>query len=73
MMGVCMGKRLENLPKNVQKMVKRLADIQREELKVLRAHLPDEEARMMKLIDKGNKVTEELFCTKFAMEKLGVC
>lgn len=28
---------------------------------------------MRKLIDKGNKVTEELFCTRFAMEELGVC
>ena len=68
-----MGQRFDSLPKNVQKMVKRLADVQREELKVLRAHLPDEEARMRKLIDKGNKVAEELFCTRFAMEELGVC
>lgn len=68
-----MGNRFESLPKGVQKLVKKLADIEREQLKVLRAHYPDEEARMMKLIEKGDKVTEELFDTRFALEELGVC
>ena len=66
-----MGIRFDRLPKGVQKLVKRLANIEREELKTLRSGYPDEEARMMALIDKGNKVTEELFNTKFAMEELG--
>ena len=68
-----MGNRFDRLPKGVQKLVKRLANIEREELKTLRAGYPDEEARMMALIDKGNKVTEELMCSKFAMEEIGVC
>ena len=68
-----MGNRFESLPKGVQKLVKKLADIEREQLKVLRAHYPDEEDRMMKLIEKGDKVTEELFDTKFALEELGLC
>ena len=68
-----MGNRYESLPKGVQKLVKKLADIEREQLKILRAHEPDEEARMMELIDKGNRVTEELFDTRFAAEELGVC
>ncbi len=68
-----MGNRFDRLPKGVQKLVKRLANIEREELKTLRAGYPDEEARMMVLIDKGNKVTEELMCSKFAMEEIGVC
>ena len=68
-----MGNRFESLPKGVQKLVKKLADIEREQLKVLRAHYPDEETRMMKLIEKGDKVTEELFDTRFALEELGVC
>ena len=68
-----MGKEYESLPKDVQKLVKKLADIERKQLKVLRAHAPDEEARMMKLIEKGDKVTEELFDTRFALEELGVC
>lgn len=38
-----MGQRLDSLTKNVQKMVKRQASIQWEELKVLRAYLPDDE------------------------------
>ena len=66
-----MGNRFDRLPKGVQKLVKRLANIEREQLKTLRAGYLDEEARMMALIDKGNKVTEELFNTKFAMEELG--
>ncbi len=66
-----MGNRFDRLPKGVQKLVKRLANIECEQLKTLRAGYPDEEARMMALIDKGNKVTEELFNTKFAMEELG--
>ena len=68
-----MGKEYESLPKGVQKLVKKLADVEREQLSVLRAHYPDEEARMMKLIEKGDKVTEELFDTRFALEELGVC
>ena len=68
-----MGDRFDRLPKGVQKLVKRLANIEREELKTLRAGYPDEEARMMKLIEKGDKVTEELFDTRFALEELGVC
>lgn len=68
-----MENRYESLPKGVQKLVKKLADIEREQLKTLRAHYPDEETRMMKLIEKGDKVTEELFDTRFALEELGVC
>lgn len=68
-----MGNRFDRLPKGVQKLVKRLANIEREQLKTLRAGYPDEEARMMALIDKGNKVTEELLCSRFAMEEIGVC
>lgn len=68
-----MGNRFESLPKGVQKLVKKLADVEREQLSVLRAHYPDEEARMMKLIEKGNKITEDLFDTRFALEEHGVC
>ena len=68
-----MGNRFDRLPKGVQKLVKRLANIEREQLKTLRAGYPDEKARMIALIDKGNKVTEELMCSKFAMEEIGVC
>lgn len=68
-----MGNRYESLPKGVQKLVKKLADVEREQLSLLRAHMPDEEARMMELIDKGNRITEDLFDTKFAAEELGLC
>ena len=68
-----MGNRFDRLPKGVQKLVKRLANIEREQLKMLRAGFPDEKARMIALIDQGNKVTEELMCSKFAMEEIGVC
>lgn len=67
-----MGNEFDSLPKGVQKLVKKLADIEREQLKTLRAHYPDEEARMMELIDKGNKITEDLFDTKFAKVMLGL-
>ena len=56
-----MGKEYESLPKGVQKLVKKLADVEREQLKVLRAHYPDEETRMMKLIEKGDKETRGRF------------
>ena len=67
-----MGNRFDLLPKGVQTLVKRLANIEREELKTLRAGYPDEEARMIALIDKGNKVTEELMSSRFALEEIGV-
>ena len=56
----------------MQKPVKKLADIEREQLKTLWAHYPDEEARVMELLDKGNKITEDLFDTKFAKVMLGL-
>jgi len=68
-----MGNRFDALPKKVQRLVKKLADIQREELAVLRAHVPDEEPRVMKLIGQGDAVVNELMASKFAMEYLGVC
>lgn len=43
-----MGNRYESLPKGVQKLVKKLADVEREQLSVLRAHHPDEEADKQK-------------------------
>ena len=68
-----MGNRFDALPKKVQRLVKKLADIQREELTVVRARHPDMKDRMMKLIGQGDTVVNELMASKFAMEELGVC
>lgn len=68
-----MGNRFDRLPTGVQKLVKRLADLERKELEVLRDNLPDEEERVLELMGKADAVVGELFCTKFAMEELGVC
>ena len=68
-----MGNRFDALPKKVQRLVKKLADIQREELAVLRARHPDEESRVMKIIERGDSLVNELMASKFAMKELGVC
>ena len=67
-----MENRFDEFPKNVQRLVKKLADIEREMLAMLRAHYPDEESRAMKLVDKGDQAVKDLFATSFVKEELGL-
>ena len=67
-----MGHRFDKLPVGVQKSIKRLADIERKILAVLRQELPDEEERVHKLMDQGDRVVEKLFDTQFAAVDIGV-
>ena len=66
------------LPKNVQKQIKRLADIQRKEVALLQASQKSEiqakemDRKLSDLFDKGSKAIEELFCTRFASIDLGI-
>ena len=61
------------LPKNVQKLVKKLAEFQRKQLEVLQAgDMPDTVEIMGDLFTKGDQVVHELLSTKFAVEELGV-
>lgn len=66
------------LPKNVQKQIKRLADIQRKEVALLQASQKSEkqekeiDRKLNDLFDKGSKVIEELFSTRFAAIDLGI-
>ena len=67
-----MGKRSGRLPGHVQKLIKRLADIERDELALLHTDDPDEDDRMISLITKRKTVKETLFRTEFAREEVGV-
>ena len=66
------------LPKNVQKLIKRLADIQRKEIVLLHGGLQnpgkakENEQKMTELFEKASKAIEELFATRFAAIDLGV-
>ena len=67
-----MGHRFDRLPGGIQKSIKRLADIEQKILAVLRQELPDEEERVHKLMDQGDRVVEKLFDTQFAVVDIGV-
>ena len=69
-----MESKFESLPKNVQKLVKKLANIQRKELKLLQDDTKDDVAEeIVILFEQEDKVIGELFNTKFAIETIGIC
>ena len=67
-------KKFDSLPKNVQKLVKKLADIQRKELAVLQDETKDDISEEFRVFfEQEDKVIGDLFCTKFAIEEVGLC
>lgn len=68
----------QTLPKNVQKLIKRLADCQRKEITLLRSandtgmKSKDFEQKAMDLFEKSNKALEDLFNTRFVSEEIGI-
>ena len=67
-----MGYRFDKLPVIVQKQIKKIADVERKELEVIRKKLPDERERVTKLLDKGDRAVDQLFDTQFAVIEVGV-
>lgn len=68
----------EQLPKKVVKLVKKLADLQRKQIEIMRWGLrgektPEELKPVMdEQIEKGSKLVDELFSTQFATIEIGV-
>ena len=67
-------KKYDSLPKNVQKLVKKLAEIERKELALLQDETKDDVSEEIRVFhEQENKVIGDLFCTKFAIEEIGLC
>lgn len=70
--------RYDFMPKNVQKLVKRLADLQRKEIVLLKScnengQGPESfEQKLMDLYMKGTKAIEEILNTRFVVVELGI-
>ena len=73
-----MGYAMEQLPKKVQKLVKKLADLQRKQVEVMRCGTQGKktyeelEPKINEQFEKGTKLVDELFSTQFATLELGV-
>ena len=73
-----MGYGMDQLPKNVASLVKKLAKLQREKIAYIKSsggyRLDDNEfcVHMGKLGEKGDKLIEDLCCTKFALLDIGI-
>jgi hypothetical protein len=67
-------KKFESLPKNVQKLVRKLAKVGREELALLQDNTKNDVTEEIGvLFEQEDKLIGELFNTKFAIETIGIC
>lgn len=69
--------RYDFIPKNVQRLVKRLADLQRKEIELLKSgnesgqEPEDFEQKLSDIFMKGSKAIEEILNTRFVVVELG--